>query len=227
MQEEYASPVGESTVISTTYVDPMSLGLTKAQADQMDAFFEAGIKPTQMVLDPVTGQTITYKEWKAGKDANGDRRPQDLVVKDVAVSYSAPIGGQPTVRLSMANKDGQSASLLVPVGKGSYFDIPGLSQYYDNPGAKLVSELLTYKHEGLTDIDMNDGLKWVGEFTTNPSDPAAPKVQQGGYITADLTTSEGGTISIYNAQGELINTVGLLDPRLQTFAKLYNIKLTI
>ena len=193
------SPVGGKTTVSIDYVDPITLGGSAKISGEVKNHFSAGFNPRMVVIDPDTGTDITLEEL-AAKQGWGDLG--ELEYANFGVSQGAPLETGPTMRIGFTDAKGRGQSFIAPVGPGVNINIPSLQEYYYGNGGSIVNELLTYQNEGMNRID---DIPWY-----SPSGRT-------GYISADLTSSEGGTISIMDADKNLIRKLGLQDPKLQEY----------
>lgn len=193
------SPVGGKTTVSTQYVDPTTVGGNPKISGEVKGHFSAGFNPRTVVIDPDTGETITLGEL-AAKQEWGDLG--ELEYANFGVSQGAPLETGPTMRIGFTDASGRGQSFIAPVGPGVNINIPSLQEYYYGYGGSIVNELLTYQNEGMKRID---DIPWY-----SPSGKT-------GYISADLTSSEGGTISIMDTDKNLIRKLGLQDPKLQEY----------
>jgi hypothetical protein len=90
----------------------------------------------------------------------------------------------------------------MPIGpEGTQLNIPGLTDYYYSHGGSIFNELLTYREEGLETIE---DIPWYSEID--------PSVR--GTISADLTTAEGGTVTITSNTGS-VTKLGLQSAEFQ------------
>ena len=105
-----------------------------------------------------------------------------------------------------------AASIIIPIGpEGTQLNIPGVGPYYNSHGGRIVNELMTYQIEGLEDID----LPYYSEV-----DPSMR-----GTMSVDLTTAEGGTVTIKDLDGNVLSTIGLNDPSFQERMNTHGIRL--
>jgi hypothetical protein len=86
-----------------------------------------------------------------------------------------------------------------------------VSPYYNSHGGRIVNELLTYQNEGLENMDM----PYYSEVD--------PSIR--GRMSVDLTSAEGGTVTIKNLDGDVLSTVGLNDPSFQGYMNQHGIRL--
>lgn len=202
------SPVGATTAISVQYVDPTSVGGGTDIAKSVKNHFSAGFDGLQMVLDPDTGSPITLQEL-AAKNEWGDIA--NLEYANMGVSKGAPLATGPTMRVGIKTEQG-AKSIIIPIGpEGTQLDIPGVSPYYNSHGGRIVNELLTYQNEGLENMDM----PYYSEVD--------PSIR--GTMSVDLTSAEGGTVTIKNLDGDVLSTVGLNDPSFQGYMNQHGIRL--
>lgn len=189
------SPVGGTTAISVNYIDPTSVGAPSDVNAKVKAFFAGGFDPTQIVINPNTGQTTTLKSF-LGRGFEG------IEFANFSVSKGAPMEMGPTMRVGYTKEDGSAGSFIMPIGpEGTQLNIPGLTDYYYSHGGSIFNELLTYREEGLENIE---DIPWYSE-----TDPSVR-----GTISADLTTAEGGTVTITSNTGS-VTKLGLQSAEFQ------------
>ena len=189
------SPVGGRTAISVNYIDPTSVGAPSDVNAKVKAHFAGGFDPTQIVINPDTGEDTTLKAL-LGNDFEG------ITFANFGVSKGAPMEMGPTMRVGYTNEDGSAGSFIMPIGPdGTQLRIPGLTDYYYSHGGSVFNELLTYREEGLESIE---DIPWYSE-----ADPSAR-----GTMSADLTTAEGGTITITSNTGH-VTKLGLQSAEFQ------------
>lgn len=205
---ELESPVGPTTTVSVQYVDPTTVGGGTDIAKSVKNHFSAGFNGEQIVFDPDTGARTTLADLA---EAKGWGDLSEMEYANMGVSKGAPLATGPTMRVGIKTASG-AQSIIIPIGpEGTQLNIPGVSPYYNSPGGLIVNEMLTYQIEGLEDIDT---------YYYSENEPSIR-----GKLSVDLTTAEGGTVTIQDLEGNVLHKMGLLDPNFQAYCEKYAIKI--
>lgn len=204
------SPVGGTTARTVQFVDPTSLGADPNVNKEIKNHFSAGFSPMQMVINRDTGELIPLEELLQTEEFDGVEGISDLKYANHGISEGATLATGPLMRIGMSTSKG-ARSIIIPVGPSSQQEIPSLNEYYNGFGGSIINEFLTYQVEGMETIDE---VPWYSK-----NDPS-----QRGTISADLTTAEGGTVTITDPAGKK-HKMGLRSAELQT--KLNDHKITL
>jgi hypothetical protein len=169
-------PRGETGTMSIPYVPLSGMGVktsaaTAIERDLADKF-GMGFEPTMRVIDPNTGEIATAEEVLGRGDYSYyPSQVKEVEYDGVLFSRAAPMSLMPEHMLVQwkgkkgSPSDGQTGTLMVPLGPSTGVSIPSLDNYYNQPSVRLIGELEGYKMmaaPGTKTIDFD----WAGQSQT-------------------------------------------------------------